>query len=225
LNLVPHEIGNPARSVESPAPVGKRERVLSDDEIATLWEYLEGDEGQTSTSIRLALKVALTTGQRIGEVLAARVENIDLETGVWLIPDNKAGRPHSLPLSALATEVMTEALEHAKDGWLFCSPRGGRHIHPDSVPTAIERDRDIIGIEKLFSAHDLRRTASTGMGNLGVSRHIISAILNHADGTVDGIYDRSDRMAEMRAALELWSERLRRITGQETAVVPFTKAG
>lgn len=31
--------------------------------------------------------------------------------------------------------------------------------------------------------HDLRRTASTGMGRLGVPRFIIERVLNHADRT------------------------------------------
>ena len=41
-----------------------------------------------------------------------------------------------------------------------------------------------------WTIHDLRRTAATEMGRLGVSRFIIGKVLNHADRSVTGIYDR-----------------------------------
>ncbi|HLJ18649.1 MAG TPA: tyrosine-type recombinase/integrase, partial [Stellaceae bacterium] len=53
--------------------------------------------------------------------------------------------------------------------------------------------------------HDLRRTAATSMGKLGVSRFVISRVLNHADSSVTGVYDRYEYLAEKRHALEAWS--------------------
>ena len=72
---------------------------------------------------------------------------------------------------------------------------------------------DTIGIETRWTPHDLRRTAATGMGKLGVARFILSRVLNHVDGSVDGIYDRHDYMAQKREALELWAAELARIEG------------
>jgi integrase len=42
--------------------------------------------------------------------------------------------------------------------------------------------------------HDLRRTAATGMADIGVQPHIIEAVLNHQSGHkagIAGIYNRS----------------------------------
>jgi integrase len=41
-----------------------------------------------------------------------------------------------------------------------------------------------------WTPHELRRTASTLMGRLRVTRFIIDRVLNHTDATVGGIYDR-----------------------------------
>jgi integrase len=60
--------------------------------------------------------------------------------------------------------------------------------------------------------HDLRRTAATMMADkLGVLPHIIEAILNHVSGHragVAGVYNRARYEAEMREALQRWSEHM-----------------
>jgi hypothetical protein len=53
----------------------------------------------------------------------------------------------------------------------------------------------------------MRRTAATGMADIGVQPHVIEAVLNHVGGHkagVAGIYNRSTYAAEKRAALDAW---------------------
>jgi integrase len=67
-----------------------------------------------------------------------------------------------------------------------------------------------------WTIHDLRRTAATGMGRLGVSRFIIGRVLNHADSSVTGIYDRHEYLNEKRQALEAWGIHLENLVGPRT---------
>jgi len=56
--------------------------------------------------------------------------------------------------------------------------------------------------------HDLRRTAATGMAELGIAPHIVEAVLNHISGAkagVAGTYNRAAYAAEKKAALERWA--------------------
>ena len=46
------------------------------------------------------------------------------------------------------------------------------------------------------------------MGKLGILRFIIARVLNHADRTVTGIYDRYEYLEEKRRALEAWGSHL-----------------
>jgi integrase len=62
-----------------------------------------------------------------------------------------------------------------------------------------------------WTIHDLRRTAATGMGRLGISRFIIGRVLNHADRSVTGIYDRHEYIEEKRKALTAWAQHLEEI--------------
>ena len=70
---------------------------------------------------------------------------------------------------------------------------------------------------KEWTLHDLRRTAATGMADLGVQPHVIEAVLNHVSGHkagVAGIYNRSTYANEKRAALDLWAGHVRVIIAQ-----------
>jgi hypothetical protein len=55
--------------------------------------------------------------------------------------------------------------------------------------------------------HDLRRTATTGMAQLGIAPHVADRVLNHQAGTIRGVaavYNRFEYLAERKAALEAW---------------------
>ena len=59
--------------------------------------------------------------------------------------------------------------------------------------------------------HDIRRTVSTGMAEIGVQPHIIEAVTNHRSGHkagVAGIYNRATYEAEIKDALARWAVRL-----------------
>jgi integrase len=66
--------------------------------------------------------------------------------------------------------------------------------------------------------HDLRRTAATGMAEIGIAPHIVEAALNHISGAkagVAGTYNRAAYAPEKRAALERWAERIERLVINE----------
>ena len=73
-----------------------------------------------------------------------------------------------------------------------------------------------------WTIHDLRRTVGTGLGKLGISRFIIARVLNHADRSVTGIYDRHEYLNEKRHALEAWGTYLGNLIGPPSGnVVPI----
>jgi integrase len=71
------------------------------------------------------------------------------------------------------------------------------------------------------TAHDLRRTAATGMRRIGVAPHVVSQILNHARPDITGrVYDHWEGMPERRVALERWASWVEAIVRGERIVVP-----
>lgn len=133
--------------------------------------------------------------------------------------------PHRVPLAPLARAILAEIPE-PHSGWLFPSPRGSGPVGGQSVDHAMRRNRDALGIGEA-TPHDLRRTAASHMTSIGVSRLVVSKVLNHAEPGVTAVYDRHSYDFEKRAALDAWGRRLEEIIGsrsEQSRVVPLRVA-
>ena len=202
---------SPCVSIKAPAPENRRDRALSDDEIATFWRGLDG--ANMSETIRLTLRLQLATAQRRGEVANAEWSEFDCDNALWVIPAAKAknNEQHVVPLSPLAINLLDAIKANAGGAsHLFPSPVGDKPITPSSISHALRNNRDKIGVTNL-TPHDLRRTAATRMAALGVERLVLSRVLNHVDNSVTSRYDTYSYLDEKRAALERWGRKLEEI--------------
>ena len=103
---------NPAKGIER-NDEAKRERYLSATEIDALSKALNKHPDKQAANI---IRVLLLTGSRRGEVLNARWEQFDLDTGAWTKPGHttKQKTIHRVPLSAPAWELLTQILAAEK---------------------------------------------------------------------------------------------------------------
>lgn len=216
---------SPCSGIRKPAKETSRERVLQHLEIFPLWYALDSGEGIGMHAVtRRALQVMLLTGQRKGEVLRMRWEELEhpVEGWVWTIPaaNAKNGKAHRVPLvsevmSLLDTLRPTEEATEAGTAspWCFPSPKKpAQHMSltaPDhALRDELQRpDSPLHGLAG-FTPHDFRRTAATGLSVLGYTRLIVQKVLNHADTSVTSIYDRYNYDKEKREALTKWAEML-----------------
>jgi integrase len=197
---------NPCTLIPMPSKERQRDRVLSDEEIRAVWRELDVERLPVSSVLRLRL----LTAQRGGEVLTVRWPDLDFETAWWTIPSerSKNGLPHRVPLSAQSLRILEELHRQSEDPiWVFPSPRGGAPM--GDVHKAVYRIKDRTDIA--FVGHDLRRTAASHMTSMGISRLVVSRILNHAENDVTAVYDRHSYDPEKRQALELWGRRVEEI--------------
>jgi integrase len=117
------------------------------------------------------------------------------------------GRPDPRrPLPPLALRLLTDLRPiSGTTPWVFVGKRGASLANNPSRWSEILRKAS--GLD--FTLHDLRRTCATGCARLGASESTVSRILGHKAiaGTiaVSGIYDRFDRLPEIRSALVAWS--------------------
>jgi integrase len=216
---------SPCLGIRKPAKETSRERVLQHPEIHPVWHALDTGTGIGMHVVtRRALQVMLLTGQRKGEVLRMRWEELKhpVEGWVWTIPaaNAKNGKAHRVPL---APEVMSlldtlrpseEATEAGTASpWCFPSPKKpAQHISLTAPDHAVrdELQRPVSPLHGLagFTPHDFRRTAATGLSVLGFPRLIVQNVLNHTDTSVTSIYDRYNYDKEKREALTKWAEML-----------------
>ena len=196
------------------APGGEekpRDRVLTDKELAI---FLKDPDACTKLpKLAIVITVLLTTAARRQELVLARWSDVDLRAGTWLVPasNSKTGRAFTIPLSSMAVEAF-ERLKKRADGSVWVLPGEDPKEHIDAKLLTRGLARNLERMEKLgikaFTLHDLRRTARTGLGNLGIAPHIGERCLNHSVGGMQDVYDKADYLTERRAALEKWAAHL-----------------
>ena len=193
---------NPVSGTNPPPEPPSRARVLSNEELRELWLALGTD--QFSDIVRLLV----LTAQRREEIGGLRWTEIDLAVATIALPAErtKNRRAHIIPLSSLAGEIL--ARQPRQWPWVFGNARR-------SFTNWGDPKRGLPALRAPYRLHDLRRSAATGMAELGVLPHVIEALLNHVSGHragVAGIYNRATYAREMREALERWAEHVEGIT-------------
>lgn len=183
----------------------------------------------------------LTGGQRIAQLLRARVNDFDPLEGTLRLWDGKGKRQvpreHVIPLASLGLELcqalMTQALTlsaklFANSGKtianpsLFLSSSGATMF----ASTPGKRVADIVAALEIepFDLRDIRRTVETMLAGLGISRDVRAQLLSHGlSGVQNQHYDRHQYMKEKRDALIIWEQHLEKILASEDGTNGSTK--
>jgi integrase len=227
---------NPLDGMGKPAESTVSNRVLSEAEIKTLWQGLSAALPR-SVQCQQVIQLCLITAQRVGEVAGIVADELDLSAQEWRLPAErtKNGYPHVVPLTDMAIEIIKEAMgDSGQRGPLF--PCGKGSLAPRVVARTILRANEItkerphgrFGVAA-WSAHDLRRTALTGMARLGVPPIVLGHVANHRTTTRAGVtlsvYSQYTYDKEKREALEKWADRLEAIVvdAKRATVTPMLR--
>jgi integrase len=202
--LIANNCQNPCRfyrlnPVNKPRPIN---RYLKADEIRQLWNALGEDNASR------IIKLQLLTGCRVGEVCGMNESELDRDANEWLIPHErvKTGRPHLVPL----TDMMLELIGLPGKGRVFKSKSKCGHTTYFVVNQRLKRLCERLSIAEV-STHTMRRTFITHLARLGVSIEIRNRLTNHADSSVDGIYNQHDYSIEKKETLAMWDREIQSI--------------
>jgi integrase len=256
--------GNPAELVEvkkllSHDYTEERDRVLTADEIRELRDMLANMKAEYSLapnkyeverpltlSTQCALWVCLSTMCRIGELLMARWDHVNLTTGEWSIPaeNTKAHRGKKQDQTVFLSDFALEQFKRlhklsGKTEWVFPAKHNESHVCVKSVSKQVG-DRQMQfktrkqlahrvnsnslvlsgGKKGAWTPHDLRRTGATMMQALGIPLEIIDRCQNHIIGgsKVRRHYLHYDYADEKRTAWAKLGERIEQILSADNLV-------
>ena len=193
------------------------DRYLDDAEIVAFWRALDASGAEPQTKI--ALRLSLLTGQRVGELLGTEWRHVKLDSPApeWILPGvlTKNGLPHAVPLvpdtAALFTELRSRT---GTSNFAFPSEVTGTGTMSTYTPRqCVQRmfERGLVTIPK-FKVKDLRTTVKTGLARLGVMKEIRDSVQNHKPTGVGDInYNFHTYQEEKRAALQLWTDHVMRL--------------
>ena len=167
---------NPARGVRL-LKGEKKERFLSEAEVAKLADALNAmeSEGAVSPSAAAAVRLLLLTGCRKSEILTLRWDWIDPERKCLRLPDSKTGAK-IVPLAAAALELLEEFSR--RNDSMFVLPAGKGDGHYAGLQKDWERIRARAGLPGL-RLHDLRHSFASFAVAEGHSLFMVGKVLGH----------------------------------------------
>lgn len=207
---------NPAEYVapSTIAVFNPRDRALSKREIGIFFNTLKN--AQTSHALKVALKLLMLTMVRKGNLISAKWEEIDFVTAEWIIPAEKmkasrqgAGRPHVVYLSEQALDLLIQ-LHVLASGSAYVLPSFGQSqygtVSLSSVNRAASHTVQLAQKKGLplgqFVIHDMRRTASTHLHELGYHSDWIEKALAHEQRGVRAVYNKAEYAEQRRKLLQ-----------------------
>jgi integrase len=194
------------------AAVAKRERVLTDDELRSIWRASAG-----AGAFNAIVRILILTGQRRDEVAAMAWDELANDLSTWTVPANRAknGAAHLVPLSAQAQAIVREAA-HIEGSPLVYPGLKGPFNGFSKAKAALDKACGVTD----WRLHDLRRTLATGLQRLGTRLEVTEAVLNHVAGSragIVGVYQRHEWKDEKRAALNAWGAHVAAIVERREA--------
>jgi integrase len=169
-----------------------------------------------------ALKFAILTGCRSGEVRGAVWNEIDLEKATWTIPANrmKAKKLHRVPLSKPAVKVL-EAMRPLSFGkskdLIFPSPTSSSQLSDMALSQLVRgMSSDGLGKDHLprwrdsenraVVVHGFRSTFKSWALSTSYPDHLSEIALSHSDrNKVRAAYAREDLLEERRPLMDAWA--------------------
>ena len=227
---------NPARwrghlAGELPPP-GKIKRIahrpaLAWQQMSAFMAALTEREGMAAKAVRLAI----LTATRTGEVRGMRWREVNWEAKVWVIPGQrmKAGRLHRVPLSPAALAVLAEVrpLMTSSGDLVFPSATGNKPLSDMALSMLVRgmaadglaegeppRWRDAEG--RAVVPHGFRSTFRDWAGETRNDGHaVVEAALAHTiKNKAEAAYARSDLLEKRRVLMDAWAQHCCRPPGE-----------
>lgn len=208
------KVPNPADEV-GPASIATfvpKDRSLSPAEIRVMLGQLE--HVPTLPTIRLGMKLFLLTMVRKSELQDATWDEVDFENAVWSIPKErmKRSKAHNVYLAEQAIDILI-ALKTCAGNSKYLLPSRYDADAPMSRATfnrittavVVRAKKEGLPLEP-FTVHDLRRTGSTLLNELGFNSDWIEKCLAHEDGRSSrGIYNKAEYEHQRRHMMQEWA--------------------
>ncbi len=164
--------------------------------------------GEQAGMAALALRFAILTAGRTGEVIGARWSEIDIEAALWTVPADrmKAAREHRVPLSSAALAMLGELLPlrpQDGDGYVFPGGKAGKPLSNMALLMALRRmERGDL------TAHGFRSTFRDWCAEAtAYPAEMAEMALAHAVGSkVEAAYRRGDLFEKRREMMKEWAE-------------------
>ncbi|WP_272689650.1 site-specific integrase, partial [Providencia sp. PROV033] len=162
------------------------------------------------------IKLVLLTGCRGVELRMAKKSDFDLDNQVWHVPAeiSKTREAFNRGLSNKSVSLLKEAFEIYPSFEQAFPPAAIQEDRPMSASVLLQMAKQVgvkMGVDD-WSTHDLRRTAKTKMGELGVLPHVSEKILGHKLAGILAVYDRYEYIKEQIESANMLADHIEQLS-------------
>lgn len=180
---------------------------------------------QRSGTAAAALEFLVLTAARTGEVIGATWDEIDLDQRLWVIEPGrmKMKRPHRVPLSDRAIEILKSVPREYQNPHLFIGAKEGRGLSNMAMQTLLQKR---LGIDA--TVHGMRSSFRDWCAEMtAYPREVAELALAHLVGTeVERAYLKTDMLDRRRQLMSEWAAYCSGKTVTPSAtVIPMRSAG
>ena len=179
----------------------QRNRILTKDEIKTLILWLSAHDDTPAKHLKLSLML----GNRMNELLRLQWCNVDLIDSTIKLTDTKNKQDLTIKLPGQALAIIQELQQLKHGDYVFANG-----LKPFTYTAIHSRIKNIIadtGMAK-FTHHDLRRTFSSYLAEMGFSADLIDCATNHKLQGIRRNYIHTDKLELRYKMLCDWCEYL-----------------
>jgi integrase len=183
-------------------------------------EFMDQVRGLEGVSPR-ALEFAILTATRTGEVIGAKWSEVDLKSGMWIIPGDrmKAGKEHRVPLSSRAIELLKALPREKGSEFIFIGDKPGKALSNMALLMTLRR----MGRDDL-TTHGFRSTfRDWAAEQTAYPNEMVEMALAHTIGDkTEAAYRRGDMVEKRARLMEDWATYCGKPSGQIVqTVVPI----
>lgn len=195
----------------------KGDRVHSDEELGQLWRATEELKFQPYYAAMIRLLVVF--GSRSQEVRLSKWSEWDMKRWIWTVPKehSKGGEKIIRPIPEAVQPLIESLYRQHKDTGLLL----GEMKESSAVSAWGRLVWKRLGHSEAWSLHDLRRSFSTKLNELGIAPHVVEQLLGHTMPGVMSVYNHSQYLPEKLDALNKWYERLELLAGGYENIILF----
>lgn len=169
-------------------------KVLTEDEQQALLDQFN-DRYWTPHRNRTMCLAMLDAGLRVGEVVALKMEHVDLTTRRITVREGKGAKDRRVPVVERLAEALSGWYERRVEEvgeqctWVFPT-RTGNAVHPNNVRRFVKREARNAKVAEVdrVSPHTLRHTFATDVLNETGNLELVRRLLGHADISTTQVY-------------------------------------
>ncbi|WP_153798114.1 tyrosine-type recombinase/integrase [Foetidibacter luteolus] len=181
----------PMATVVAPKISKRLPEFVSEDEIKTLFEYVEFPDNWQGRTDRLVLLLFYSTGMRLSELVNLKETQVDGSYNHLKVL-GKGNKERIIPLQKELLQQLQQYIEDKKaiapgEGRVFVTEKG-RPLYPKYVYNLVTKWLGEVTTRQKKSPHILRHTFATHLTNNGADLNAIKELLGHSSLAATQVY-------------------------------------